>query len=241
MNSIVRLSCCLSALAKDSSLMSTRTAAFVFSLVFSSLMAGSLHAGTFVTWNPAQVTSSGTADGVNVTIAYSPEPTSVGVASTNMSGTDFDPPGSSTQVTVNVAPDIGMTWNFDQPVEDLLLYIEWLGPTVGGPSDGLYTFDQTPTIQSGLTGGSISGNSFVVTNASNFFSGILSFPGQLTSLTLSAPDAPGFSTNPYTMSFSAVPEPASWMLLLGAAGAAGLWRCRRRGSAALADGTGSGG
>ena len=60
--------------------MSTRTAAFVFSLVFSGLMAGSLHAGTFVAWNPAQVTSSGTADGVNVTVAYSPEQTSVGVA-----------------------------------------------------------------------------------------------------------------------------------------------------------------
>jgi len=42
------------------------------------------------------------------------------------------------------------------------------------------------------------------------------------------------------MSFTAVPEPASWMLLLGAAGTVGLWRCRRRRSAALVDGTGSG-
>ncbi len=221
--------------------MSTRTAAFVFSLAFSGLMAGSLHAGTFVAWDAAQVTNSGAADGVNVTVAYSPEQTSVGVASNNMSGTDFDPPGSSTQTTVSVAADTGMTWNFDQPVEDLLLYIVWRGTAAGGPSDGLYTFDQIPTIQSGLTGGSISGNSFVVTNASNFFSGILSFPGQLTELTLEAPDALGFGANPYTMSFTAVPEPASWMLLLGAAGTAGLWRCRRRGSAALADGTGSGG
>jgi hypothetical protein len=239
MNSIVRLSGCLSALAKDSSLMSTRTAAFVFSLVFSGLMAGSLHAGTFVAWNPDQVTSSGTADGVNVTIAYSPEPTSVGLTANDMSGADFDPPGSSNQTTVDVPANIGMTWNFDQPVEDLLLYIVWRGTGTGGPSDGLYTFDQTPTIESGLTGGSISGNSFVVSNAF-FYNGILSFPGPLTSLTLSAPAASG-NRNPYTMSFSAVPEPASWMLLLGAAATAGLWRCRRRGSAALSDGTGSGG
>jgi hypothetical protein len=221
--------------------MSTRTAAFVFSLVFSSLMAGSLHAGTFVVWNPAQNASTGVADGVTVSVAYSPEPTSVGLVGIDMSGTDFDPPGSPSQSTVNVAPNIEMAWTFDQPVEDLLLYIVWRGSSNLGPSDGLYTFDQTPTIQSGLTGGSISGNSFVVTNASNFFSGILSFPGPLTSLTLSAPDAPGFGANPYTMSFSAVPEPASAALLLGAAGTVGLWRCRRRGSAALADGTGSGG
>jgi hypothetical protein len=218
------------------------TAAFVFSLVFSGLMAGSLHAGTFVTWTPAQVTSSGTADGVNVTVAYSPAQTSVGLGTDDMSGTDFDPPGSSNQVTVSVASDIGMTWNFDQPVEDLLLYIAWRGTAAGGPSDGLYTFDQTPTIQSGLTGGSISGNSFVVSNAF-FYNGILSFPGPLTSLTLSAPAVTGFTgPNPFTMSFNAaMPEPAFWVLLLGAAGAAGLWRCRRRGSAALADGTGSGG
>lgn len=218
---------------KSKLLAATRTAAFVFSLVFSGMMDSSLRAATFVAWDPAPVTSSGTADGVTVTIEYSPAQTSVNLTSIDMSGTNFDPPGSSVQTTVNVAPDIGMTWNFDQPVEDLLLYIEWRGTGNLGPSDGLYTFDQTPTIQSGLTGGSISGNSLVVTNASNFFSGILSFPGELTSLTLEAPDALGFGKNPYTMSLSAVPEPSSAGLVVAAGCLATILRRRRLSPSAI--------
>jgi hypothetical protein len=221
--------------------MSTRTAAFVFSLVFSGMMAGSLHAGTFVFWNPQDPTK-GTTDGVNVSVAYTRDTPSI--TATNMSGAAFNPPGAANQSSISIDSDAGITWTFDQPVKDVLLYLGfWRGSssTAKGPPDGLYTFDQTPTIQSGLgTDGSISGNSFVVTSSQSFYSGILSFPGQLTSLQLLAPASQGGFPQNYTLSFNAVPEPASWMLLLGAAGAAGLWKFRRRGSAALVTGQGAG-
>jgi len=225
-------------------MMSTRTAAFVFSLVFSSLMAGSLHAGTFVTWDdsvPGII--EGTADGVNVSVAFSPDPPEAPtIGSTNMTGSDYDPPGGSNQSYVAVDSDIGITWTFDQPVEDLLLYLNfWRGSQKNGPPDNLYTFDQPPSIKSGLADGSVSGNSFIASSV-EWNMGILSFPGPLTSLSLLTPgSATLVAEQRHTMSFNAVPEPASAALLLGAAGTVGLWRCRRRGSASLADGTGSGG
>jgi len=107
----------------------------------------------------------------------------------------------------------------------------WRGSSIssGGPPNGLYTFDQTPTIQSGLADATISGNSLVVTSSTTFYSGILSFPGQLTSLSLLTPQTGNSAVNGYTMSCNAaVPEPSTLGLLAcGALGIGGVWSCGR--------------
>ncbi len=209
------------------------TIAIVMSAAMLSLLSSPLHAGTFVTWDASDPTrSTASADGVNVSVTYDPAPPgNPFLTAGNLSGSDFDPPGASNQSFIDIEQNIGMTWTFDQPVEDLLLYLVfWRGSSgsAGGPPDGNYTFDQTPTIQSGLAGGTISGNSLVVTSSQFFYSGILSFPGQLTSLSLLTPATGNSGGNGYTMSFTAVPEPATTAILLSAGGVFALWRCRRR-------------
>jgi len=153
-----------------------RTIAIVMSAAMLSLLSSPLHAGTFVTWDASDPTrSTASADGVNVSVAYAPAPpNNPDLTAGNMSGSNFDPPGASNQSFIDIEQNIGMTWSFDQPVEDLLLYLVfWRGSSgsAGGPPDGNYTFDQTPTIQSGLADGTISGNSLVVTSNQFFYSG----------------------------------------------------------------------
>ncbi len=213
------------------------TMAILMSIAMLSVLSSPLHAGTFVTWDastdPKGIAAS--ADGVNVSVTYNPATFNQKAPSQsviNMSGSNYNPPGSASQSFIDVQQDIGMTWTFDQPVEDLLLYLVFWrggGSSLGGPPDNNYTFDQTPTIQSGLAGGTINGNSFVVTSNESFYSGILSFPGQLTSLSLLTPLTGNSGGQGYTMSFNAaVPEPATTAILLSAGGVFALWRCRRR-------------
>lgn len=68
--------------------------------------------------------------------------------------------------------------------------------------------------------------------SNNFYSGILSFPGRLTSLSLAAPNGASSvlaARNEYTMSFNAVPEPSTLGLLAcGALGMGGAWYRRRK-------------
>ena len=184
-------------------------------------------AGSFVLWDPLQVGTEGSADGVNVTASYGIAPNTLGAL--NMSGPDYNPPGASNQQYVDVAQDTSIAWAFDQPVKDLLLYVNFwrgAGGSAGGPPNGLYTFDQPPTIQSGLADATISGNSLVVTSNTFSYSGILSFPGQLTSLSLLTPATGSGAGNGYTMSFTAVPEPSTLGLL--ACGAVGGFAVARR-------------
>jgi hypothetical protein len=215
--------------------LSGRIMAIAFGCLVTSVLSSPLHAGTFVTWDastdPKGITAS--ADGVNVSVTYNPATFSQKAPSQsviNMSGSNYNPPGSASQSYIDVQQDIGMTWTFDQPVEDLLLYLVFWrggGSSLGGPPDNNYTFDQTPTIQSGLAGGTINGNSFVAPG-NVFYSGILSFPGQLTSLSLLTPATGNSGGNGYTMSFTAVPEPATAAIVVGAGGLFAMMRCRRR-------------
>ena len=216
-------------------------AVLVAATLVSSLLSANLLANTFVFWDVTTGATEGTADGVTVTAAYGVPINNT--SSGNMSGSDFDPPGSSSQQYVDVDQDSSIAWTFDQPVEDLLLYLYFwrgAGASAGGPPNGLYTFDQAPAIQSGLADATISGNSLIVTSSNVFYSGILSFPGPLTSLSLLTPQTGGSGGNGYTMSFSAVPEPSAIALLASTAcGAAFVARKnlsrRRRSGAGFAD------
>jgi hypothetical protein len=86
-------------------------------------------------------------------------------------------------------------------------------------------FDVPPTIESGFTGATISGNSFTV-GSSSLNDGILKFAGPPTSLTLAAPSGAGSSSQLFTV---AVPEPATiGLAAAGVAGAAIAFRHRQR-------------
>lgn len=188
---------------------------------------GTASAATFVTW---ATPISGSANSVTVSVNYTTGSPSLG--NFDLSGADYSPAGGATQQIVNYNMDAGITWTFSSAVTNLDLYLTfWRGAGSFGPSDSTYLFSAAPTIQSGLSGGSISGNSFVG-SSSGYYNGILRFSGPLTSLTLTAPNVGGSSGQAYTLAFdvasSAVPDGASTFGLLGAAvGALGLATRRR--------------
>ena len=168
---------------------------------------------------------------MTVSVSYTAGSPSLG--NFDLSGADYNPAGGAAEQTVDYSINSGITWTFSSAVTNLDLYVKfWRGAGSFGPSDSTYLFSAAPTIQSGLSGGSISGNSFVGAS-SGFYNGILRFSGPLTSLTLTAPNVGGSSGQVYTLAFdaasSAVPDGASTFGLLGAAvGALGLATRRRR-------------
>jgi hypothetical protein len=121
----------------------------------------------------------------------------------------FNPPGSNSQQTIVYEVRSAISWTFSSPVSDLLLYTSyWRGKFSQGPTNNTYVFNASPTILSGLTGSSISGNSLTVGDDFSANSGILRFAGPLTSLTLTAPVGAGNSNQEFTLAVSpsAVPE-----------------------------------
>ena len=198
------------------------------------LMAGvsTAAAGTFVTWTSP---TSGSANGVTVTASYTDVTQAPRFASLDLSGANFSPAGGATQQTVEYNVTSGITWSFSSAVTNLDLYLGYWRAAApgGGPADSRYVFSTAPTIQSGLSGASISGNALVV-GSDPFYSGIVRFSGPLTSLTLNAPvansDTNGYQI--YTLAFdggsASVPDGASTFALLGAAIGTLGWATRRR-------------
>lgn len=126
--------------------------------------------------------------------------TGQGTNSANLSGTDFSYQAlTNSQATLKTNSDQDTTLTFASPVSNLLLYAQyWRGAGSSCGGSGVYTFvDSTPTIKSGFTGvgTGISGNTLTVTTANFAYgSGILSFAGPLTTLTIN-PDCTAGSGN----------------------------------------------
>jgi hypothetical protein len=156
--------------------------------------------------------ATGTLDGVSVTVTGG---FSSVVGSLNLSGSDFSAaPLSTTAETVTFLAEQPLAFTFGSPVSNLSLYLAyWLGggaSCTGSPA-GVYTFSATPTIASGIAGSSLSGN--VLSLFGNWQSGIVTFAGPLTSLTVSAGCGTATSASAFTLSVQAVPPPVSAPIL----------------------------
>jgi hypothetical protein len=164
---------------------------------------------SFAAWTSASgTTATGLLNGTAVTATFSRTP--IFTNNSDMSDTAvFNPPGSNSQQTIVYEVRSAISWTFSSPVSDLLLYTSyWRGKFSQGPTNNTYVFNASPTILSGLTGSSISGNSLTVGDDFSANSGILRFAGPLTSLTLTAPVGAGNSNQEFTLAVSpsAVPE-----------------------------------
>ena len=197
------------------------------------LMAGvsTASAATFVTWTSP---TAGSANGITVTASYTYVGNPPSLSSFDLSGANYSPAGGASQQMVDYHAQSGITWSFSSAVTNLDLYLGFWrssAPLTGGPTDNRYVFSTAPTIQSGLSGGSISGNGFVGPST-GFYSGILRFSGPLTSLTLNAPLNASGGYQVYTLAFdggsASVPDGASTFALLGAAIGTLGWATRRR-------------
>jgi len=125
---------------------------------------------------------------------------------------------------INYDNSSAWTANFSQPLQNVLLYVcSWRG-NYSGVTDPptTYTFDQTFTIVSGLGRVALSGSTLEfpddspVGNPSGFHSGIIQFPGPLTSLSVWTQNASS-QHGAQLMTFAVmVPEPSVTGLLFTA-------------------------
>ncbi len=179
-----------------------------------------------VVWTDA---SSGTLDGIALTLANA---TNGFIDNVDLTGSDFSahPLGADQQV-ISYAGLSNWTLTFSSPVTDLLLYTVWWRGIEGQPSSGTelrYTFDQAFVIDSGNAGATIDGNTLVLPLVS-FYSGVLRFPGTLTSLSVTT-NSTTFSHQDMTFGLdnaAAVPEPSGVALAGLGIGLAVLARRRR--------------
>lgn len=185
---------------------------------------GDLTAADFVDWSSA---TAGTVNAVSVSASYT-NTTSLALSSDDYSGPEYDPAGSASQEEVQFLNRAGITWTFGSPVTDVGLYLKfWRGSNAAGPTDNTYTFSAAPTIKSGLANASVSGNSFLTVNTTDFYSGILMFPGPLTTLTLNVPNVNPTSNGLVLYTIAAnVPEPSTYAL--GGIGALAIGILSRR-------------
>lgn len=173
------------------------------------LMMGSLclHSNVWAAAATWTNTATGNLDGINFTVAY----TNSGQTSYNadLSTINYSyQPLSASQAGVVIDNQQDITFTFASPITNLLLYGQsWRGTSCGG--SGIYTFNSAPTIKSGFSGATISGNDLTV-GTTGFASGILSFTGPLTTLTINS-DCTGSSGNGYfTLATSpSLPSPVS--------------------------------
>ena len=184
------------------------------------------HAATlFATWSDV---NNGVLDGVDFTVSASNG--LFGINSANLSGPSYNPPGSSSQTALFYAAFTDLTITFESPVPDLLLYASFWRGTGSGANPALYDFSATPTILSGLTITTLTGNQLALPS-SDFSSGILSFAASITSLTITSNAVSG-SLQALTLAviqpLNSVPEPGALILVGVLAAGAAVWMARRR-------------
>lgn len=131
------------------------------------------------TWSSA---TAGTLNGVSVTVTGGGGTNSCDFSSADYSAAVL----SASEACLDRDATTPISFTFSSPVSNLSVYLYyWLGS--GGSTctgTGTYTFSATPTVASGLAGSSLSGNDLSLFG--NFQSGIVTFAGPLSSLTVSA-------------------------------------------------------
>lgn len=162
--------------------------------------------------------STGSLGGIAYTVS---SVSSLSSGSCDLSTTNYVPPGGSAQACHDYSVGRSITFSFASPLNNLDLYLSnFRGPG----SYGVASYDLTVTgtagtwsIQSGLPGASLTGNT--LTAANNFNSGVLHYSGQVTAVTItpstvSASLGSQQSVLPATTMALDVPTLSSWGMLL---------------------------
>jgi hypothetical protein len=166
----------------------------------------------------------GTAGGVNVTLTANGS-FSVARPDEDVSGWQYAAnPGSSTQAGLGLSATPGWTLTTSAPCDVFLYACWWRGAGLDGPdSTGVYEFDRSFTIASGLGAATIAGNNLEL--GSNWGMGIMSF-SNVSSLDCHTSWTGGGSEVGLVFAVEPVPEPTT--LALAGLGGLSLLLFRRR-------------
>lgn len=143
----------------------------------------------------------------------------------DLSNSNFNPPLTSSQTISSYHESSDWAASFGNPINDLGLYLAFWR---GGVN---YTFSQAPTLISGCSNGTISGNTLSLSgSAGDFCNGILRFTGPISTLSVDSSLASGNYVGLTFATFSDPTPPASvpGPLPLFGAGAAFAWSRRLR-------------
>lgn len=150
--------------------------------------------------------------------------TNIGVSTIfqlDLSGPDFSAaPLSSSQEIIGYPANNSWTANFSSSVSNLLFYpFSFRGSGSGGPNPTTYTFNQSFTILSGLTGASVVGNTLILPQTV-LFNGVIQFNSPVSSLSVTT-SATSLSQQGFTFGVNettpppTTPEPSTLLGLIG--------------------------
>lgn len=179
---------------------------------------------TLVTnWARSGYTWNGTAGGVDVALTFSG--TTGSLVNDNLSGSSYSAfPGPSSARMLNYGTTNMWTLTLSKPSAVLLYAKYWRGIGTAGSNPGIFEFDRSFTITSGLGGATIVGNDLHL--PSGYADGILAFSWPISSLSGSAIPGDRNDAQEFTFAVTSIPEPTTWAIL--GAGALGLLALRRR-------------
>ena len=179
---------------------------------------------TMVTnWVRSGYTWNGTAGGVNVALTFSG--TTGSTTLENYSGSSYSAfPGPVSVPTLNYGYSNAWTLTLSKPSAVLLYAKYWRGIGTAVDNSGIFEFDRSFTITSGLAGATIVGNDLHL--PTDFGNGILAFAWPISSLSGSAIPGSRNDGQAFTFAVTSIPEPTTWAMI--GAGALGLLALRRR-------------
>ena len=205
-----------------------RSASLAGAIVAASLLVAAAPASASLTFATYSGSNTGSLAGVGFTMSGLSNAGSGGdIQSLNMAGSDWNSVGSQQGRIYDGNGVTTFTVTFAAPVSGLQMYLYYFrGGTVGGGGHNSYDFGQTFTITGGLSSPITQSGTTLTTSAVNFASGVITFTGPVSSLTVTAPGGPANGGDQgFTFAApAAVPGGAG----LGAAALAGLAARRRR-------------
>ena len=173
--------------------------------------------------------NSGSLNGVNFTMSGVSTPGFGGeIQSLSMSGADWNYIGTQQGRVYNQNTASSFTITFDTAVTGLQFYLYYFRGVVSGAGGyDSYTFSESFTITGGLSNTSRSGDT-LDTSAAVFASGVVSFTGPVTSLTITTTGTATGGDAGFTMAQSAAPPAVPGLAGLGTLAGVSLAGRRRR-------------
>ena len=180
-------------------------------------------ASTFATFDS---TTSGSLNGVNFAVSSL---SNASIYTGDFSGGDWNNAGSQRYLDYLQNDTSTFTINFASAVSNLEMYLYYFRGDNNGFGDGYnsYTFSESFSVTAGLTGVSVSGAT-LDTSSVTFASGVLSFTGSVTSLTITTTGTATGGFAGFTMAQSAAPPAVPGLAGLGMLAGVSLAGRRRR-------------